>query len=194
MNSISIVLIDDETQVLAALTRVLRHGLAPRLVNIRSYEDPLQALELLRERAIDLIICDYRMPGMNGLEMLRRLAHSHPDAVRLLLTGVPDMETVLAAINDVGVSRVLLKPWDNYQLLDTVRACLRRRDDLLEQRRLADQQRQNSGQLSAQEVELKRLEEKWPGITDVNWTTDGWVQLSDTGLSPLETVPPPDHP
>jgi two-component system, probable response regulator PhcQ len=187
MNPISIALIDDEAHVLTALARVLRIGLEPRPVKIHCFSDPLQVLEPMREHAIDLVICDYRMPGMDGLSVLRRLASSHPDAVRILLTGTHDMQVVLGAINDAGVSRVVLKPWNNYQLLDAVRASLKRHDEVIEERRLADQARCSSGAISAQEVELKRLEERWPGITKVEWTTDGWVQLGDTGLGPLDT-------
>lgn len=189
MKPISLVIIDDEPHVVSALTRVLRLGLAARSPTIEAFTDPARALKRLSERPFDLVICDYRMPEVDGLTVLRRLASTHPDAVRLLLTGTPDMQVVIDAVNQASVARVLLKPWDNYQLLDTIRSCLKRRDDLLEERRLADIARSSGALLSAQEMEMRRLEQKWPGITEVNWTADGWVQLGDTGLGPMDTQP-----
>ena len=192
MNTVRVVLIDDEVHVLAALVRVLRQGLdtAPRSLAIETYGDPRVALARLQERAVDLVICDYRMPGLDGVSLLSRVALSHPDTARVLLTGSPDLQAVLAAVNSAGVSHVLLKPWDDAELLAVAHGCLRVRDARLEQQRLADASRHASGTLSAQELERRRLEAQWPGITQVEWTADGAVQFGDTGLAPLDPQMP----
>ena len=194
MTPVRLVLIDDDVQVLSALTRLLRQGLAvaPNALSIEAFADPHLALRKLQERAVDLVICDYRMPRLDGVALLSQLARSHPDTVRILLTGSPDLQAVLRAVNHAGVARVLLKPWDNAELLAVVRKGLAERCELLEQRRLADTARQATGELSPQDIERRRLEALWPGITQVEWTDDGAVQCSDSGLIPHD-VPTHRH-
>lgn len=194
MTPVRLVLIDDDAQVLRALTRLLRQGLAvaPEALSIDAFADPQLALRKLQERAVDLVICDYRMPVVDGVELLSRVAQTHPDTARVLLTGSPDLAAVLAAVNRAGVSQVLLKPWDNKELLAVVHECLRVRELRLEQQQLADGARRSGGTLDAQELERRRLEQQWPGITQVEWTADGAVQCGDTGLAPLDPLTP-DH-
>jgi two-component system, probable response regulator PhcQ len=184
-----LVLVDDDPHVLAALRRLLQRGLASRALAIEAYTAPRVALERLRERPVDLVICDYRMPVLDGVSLLRQVARAHPGTARMLLTGSPDLAAVLRAVNDAGVSRVLLKPWDNQALLSEVRACLQARDEMQEQSRLAEQARRSGAGLSAQQLELSRIEALWPGITQVEWTADGAVQFGDTGLAPLDRPP-----
>lgn len=183
-----IAIIDDEPSVLAALQRLLRHGLATheRAVIVTCHQDPLAALAHSLERPMDLVLCDYRMPGLDGVRLLGQLARTHPDTARILLTGSPDLSAVLAAVNDAGVAHVLLKPWDPAELLATVRDCLAARQARLLERQLADQARLAQGTLTRQDAEKRRLEERWPGITHVEWTEDGAVQFGDTGLTPLD--------
>ena len=194
MRSVRVLLVDDDLHVLTALRRLLRHGLevSPRHLVIEAYADPCEALAQMRERPVDLVICDYRMPLMDGVALLSRVAQTHPDTARVLLTGSPDLAAVLAAVNQAGVSQVLLKPWDNAALLTVVHDCLRVREARLEQQQLADDARRAGGTPDAQELERRRLERQWPGITHVEWTADGAVQFGDTGLAPLDPLPP-DH-
>jgi CheY-like chemotaxis protein len=191
-----IMIVDDDPGVLAALKRLLGQGLADgdRAVTITCHQDPVAALERSLERPVDLVLCDYRMPVLDGVRLLGRLARTHPDTARILLTGSPDMSAVLAAVNDAGAARVLLKPWKPAELLATVRDCLATREARLHERRLADQTRLAQGALSPQDAERRRLEDRWPGITQVEWTDDGAVQLGDTGLAPLDLLHPPELP
>jgi len=194
MKVVRILLVDDDAHVLSALKRMLRQDLdvEPRHLAVETYVDPCAALARMPELQVDLVICDYRMPAMDGVELLSRVAQTHPDTARVLLTGSPDLAAVLAAINRAGVSQVLLKPWDNNALLAVVRECLRLRDLWLEQQQLVDGARRIGGTLDAQELERRRLERQWPGITQVEWTADGAVQCGDTGLAPLDPLTP-DH-
>lgn len=189
-----IMIVDDEPGVLAALQRLLRHGLAAdgRVVMITCHQDPVAALTRSLERPVDLVLCDYRMPDLDGVRLLGRLARTHPDTARILLTGSPDLGAVLAAVNDAGVAHVLLKPWNPAELLATVRDCLAARAARLQERRLAQQAGLDRGALSPQEAERRRLEDRWPGITQVEWTDDGAVQLGDTGLGGLDPLDPID--
>jgi two-component system, probable response regulator PhcQ len=191
-----ITIIDDEPGVLAALQRLLRHGLAAhdRAVMITCHQDPVAALTRSLERPVDLVLCDYRMPGLDGVRLLGRLARTHPDTARILLTGSPDLGAVLAAVNDAGVAHVLLKPWNPAELLATVRDCLAARQARLLERQLADQVRLAQGALTPQDAERRRLEDRWPGITHVEWTEDGAVQFGYTGLAPLDRLDPAEPP
>lgn len=188
-------LVDDEPGVLAALHRLLRRGLhdPARPLVIACHTDPRQALALHAERPLDLVLADYRMPGLDGVTLLARFARSHPDAARLLLTGSPDLDAVLRAVNDAGAARVLLKPWDPAALLQEVRVCLQQAAARRRERALATLTLAGRGELSPQEAERRRLEARWPGITDVQWTDDGAVQFGDTGLAPLD-LPDPTPP
>lgn len=194
MKEVRIVLVDDDLHVLTALKRLLHQEFAvvPRHLAIEMYADPRDALVQIRERPIDVVICDYRMPDIDGVELLSRVAQTHPDTARVLLTGSPDLAAVLAAVNRASVSQVLLKPWNNKTLLAVLHQCLHVRDLRLEQQRLADGARRAEGTLDAQELERRRLERQWPGITQVEWTDDGAVQCGDTGLAPLDPLTP-DH-
>jgi response regulator RpfG family c-di-GMP phosphodiesterase len=183
-----IMIIDDEPGVLAALQRLLHRGMASpgRTLVVTCHQDPVAALQRSLERPVDLVLCDYRMPGLDGVSLLAQLARTHPDTARILLTGSPDLKAVLAAVNDAGAVRVLLKPWHPTELLGTVRDCLAARQARLHERQLANQARLAHGELSPQDAERQRLEACWPGITHVEWTDDGAVQMGDTGLAPLD--------
>jgi two-component system, probable response regulator PhcQ len=193
MTSARILLVDDEPHVLHALHRLLRQGLGDpwRDAEIVCHANPFKALAATQESAVDLVICDYRMPGLDGVQLLSRMARTHPDAVRVLLTGSPDLQAVIEAVNAAAVARVVLKPWDNRELLEIVQLALRGRQVRLEQLRLADEARLARGALDAQSLARHQLELRWPGITEVEWTADGAVQLGDTGLMPLD--PQPSH-
>ena len=114
-----LLIVDDEVRILTALRRVLRS----ERYEILTAETPAEALRLLDERRVDLILSDHKMPGMSGLELLARASSKQPSAGRILITGwteeVPPEE--LAA---VGVRALLPKPWDNEDLKATLRAAL----------------------------------------------------------------------
>jgi DNA-binding response OmpR family regulator len=83
----------------------------------------------------------------------------------------------MTAINEAEIFRYLTKPWDDAELVATVRLGLARREQLLEDRRLADESRFFQGDMSVEEIELQRLEADEPGITKVKWGPDGSVLL-----------------
>jgi response regulator RpfG family c-di-GMP phosphodiesterase len=70
---------------------------------------------------VDLIISDMRMPGMDGATFLAEARKRHPDTVRLLLTGYADMESTIAAINAGQIARYISKPWNDQDVVLTVR-------------------------------------------------------------------------
>lgn len=177
-----ILLLDDEPHILSTLQRLLRHGLkdaAGERYTVETFTDSVQALARARECAFALVISDHRMPGMTGVEFLRELRQVQPDCGRIILSGYADLNSLVAAINEAGISRFISKPWADFDLLSAVRQVLRIRELTLENQRLADQVRQQRGVLSAQEAELRRLELLEPGITHVKWGSDGSFILED---------------
>ena len=169
-----ILLLDDEHHVLAAIKRSLRAGLGSEL-RIEETVDPEVALARLRETAFDVVISDFRMPLMTGVEFLGLVRTIQPKAVRMVLSASSDSENLMRAVNDAEVFRYLLKPWDEKDLLGHVRSALERADQLRHESELADVGRHELGQLSATELERRRLEAMDPGLTQVTWGPNGEV-------------------
>lgn len=108
--------VDDEPSVLRALNWLLRSRF-----EVSSTTDAQEGLSLLRQSEFDVVISDQRMPGMTGTEFLQRARIESPNTMRLLLTGYSDYADILGSVNDCEVFRFINKPWDNQQLLETVR-------------------------------------------------------------------------
>lgn len=176
MSEHRILLVDDEPSILNALKRVLRQGTLEGLwpdLRIESFADPAAALARACECSFSLAISDYRMPGLNGVELLSALREQQPECVRVILSGQADHHGLLDAINKAQIARFFAKPWNERELLYAVRQLLREYDARVETLTLADQQRLSLGQISAQELERRRLERLEPGLTQVNWSSDG---------------------
>src|SRR5690606_5613464 len=126
--------------------------------NILSFSSPCKAVEELRDQHVDLILCDYRMAEMDGVETLNRLRECCPGATRLLMSGQADMEGVLKAINEAEIYRFVAKPWVDADLLMTLESALKFNTMMRENVRLADLVRSQQNQILRQQHELSRLE------------------------------------
>jgi two-component system probable response regulator PhcQ len=187
-----ILLVDDEASILKALRRVLSlvpcryDGLTYRL-EIDLANSPEEALEKIRHVAYDLILSDFRMPGMDGVALLKEAMTLQPEAARMILSGYADLESVMKAINEAQIVRFLSKPWNDYELVSAIGQALAYRALLVENRRLADLVRVQQGKLTAEDFERKRLEDEEPGITQVRWGPDGSVMLDEDLARQLES-------
>lgn len=179
-----IMLVDDEINVLKALQRVLARAM--RDARIEIFDDPKAALARAGEMGFDIVVSDYRMPTMDGITFLSGVKAVQPDTVRLVLSAQADMQALVEAINRAEIFRFLAKPWDDGDLVATLEAALARRDALLAERRLADEQRVARGEMTPAEMAMRRLEEEEPGITRVDWTPDGGMVVEEL---PLEDIP-----
>ncbi|MEK6608745.1 MAG: response regulator [Myxococcota bacterium] len=117
----TILVVEDEDTVRAALRRSLQPD-GYDIVEASSGED---AVRVLGHKPVDLILSDYRMPGMNGLDFLKQARVLQPRALRVMLTAVADPAVIVSAINEGAVYRYLLKPWDVFDLRVMVRLALR---------------------------------------------------------------------
>jgi two-component system probable response regulator PhcQ len=104
--------VDDEEHVRSALRELLeREGYA-----VTTAEGPTEGLEILRQQQIKLVISDQKMPDMSGIEFFRLIRERHPNVCRIMLTGDPERETIIKAINEGEVYRFIPKPWSNTML------------------------------------------------------------------------------
>lgn len=111
-----ILTIDDDADVLSAIERDLRHryNQTYRVLRAESGESALELLRRLRQRndPVALLLVDYRMPHLNGIQTLSEAMKLYPDARRVLLTAYADTAAAIEAINLVQLHHYLLKPWD----------------------------------------------------------------------------------
>ena len=114
-----IMVVDDEPANLRLLERLFRQD-----HNVFTAESGEDALNLLQQHDVALLITDQRMPHMTGIELLKRTASLRPHMVRLILTGYTDVETLVEAINSGAVYKYVTKPWNNDELRLTVSRAL----------------------------------------------------------------------
>jgi DNA-binding NtrC family response regulator len=119
-----IAIVDDEEMVLTSLRSFL---MLETDYEVETYRSPKKAIEELKAKNLDLIVSDYLMPEMNGIEFLLEVKKLHPFATRILLTGYADKENAIKAINEVGLYQYVEKPWDNDDLRITIQNGLERR-------------------------------------------------------------------
>lgn len=122
--SATILIVDDDDLILSALRGLF---LLETEYEVLTHSNPKVALTEAESRSIDVVISDFLMPEMNGVDFLGRLRKLQPEAVRILLTGFADKENAIRAINEVGLYQYIEKPWENQDLLLIIRNALAER-------------------------------------------------------------------
>ncbi len=169
-------IVDDEKNILHALMRALGR---PFDWEIETYHAPEDALKRARAPPFDLFLSDYRMPGMDGVQLLTEIKALQPEAMRLILSGHTDLKALMNAINEAEIYRFITKPWEDYDIIITLQQALIHRDILTENRRLADQVRAQQQELDKRKLALEQLKAAHPALFHVNWTSDGSVLLDE---------------
>ncbi|MET1076416.1 MAG: response regulator [Pseudomonas sp.] len=172
---ITIQLLDDEEHVLKSLHRLLR----PQGWDVHLFTDPDLALAALTEHDYAVIVSDLKMPQLDGITYLQFAKQRQPHAMRLLLSGHGDRQTLMQAINQAEIYRFLSKPWEDYEIVTALRSAIDLHQLRSENQRLLKQVRQQQGALERQQQELMRLEAENPGLTRVLRDADGSVLLDD---------------
>jgi putative two-component system response regulator len=134
------------TTTLSTLIKmVLKH-------NVLTYNDPNEALksEAITEKKVDMVISDFMMPGMNGIEFLNNVKKNNPDVVTILLTGYADKQNAIKSINEVGLYYYVEKPWDNSDLIRIIQ-------NGIEKKELSDSLKDKYYELNASHKEVERL-------------------------------------
>ena len=127
-----ILVVDDEEVIASALGEILRQA----KYEVVTMSQPLAALEELSKREFSVIITDQRMPGLSGLDLLAEARRVQPNATRILITGVLNLDTVIEAINQGEIFRFIVKPWLREEFLATVNNGLQRYELLCQNVRL----------------------------------------------------------
>lgn len=134
---VRILVVDDEPQIGSALRRLLRReGYA-----VETALTGEEALERLQHFDADVVLSDFRMPGMTGAQLLGRVKRTHPLTLRIVISGHADLEAVLSSVNEGEVCRFITKPWDDGELVGYLRTMLERRETLTQLYRPFAQQR-----------------------------------------------------
>jgi response regulator RpfG family c-di-GMP phosphodiesterase len=121
-----ILLVDDEEIVLFALRETLRR----EGYEVVACSDPTQALKVLGEQSFALVMTDYQMPMVTGVELLAHARRLQPEASRVLVTASLNMDRIVEAVNVGEICRLVLKPWTREELLLAVRAAVERYEAL----------------------------------------------------------------
>lgn len=145
----TLLLVDDENGITDAITRMLR----AEPLHILQASNGAEALQLLHKHEVHLLITDYKMPGIDGLELCRQVRACSPATYRLLLSGQVDYSVLRQAWQNGEVHRFVAKPWDNLLLLLDIHEGLRQQQLLQQSNQLLDQLRQQQALL----------------LTDENW-------------------------
>jgi signal transduction histidine kinase len=147
----TLLVVDDEPDVLESL----RHQFH-RSYRVLTSVSGSEAIELLRQNDVELILSDQRMPGMPGDRFLREARHLKPDAIRMLFTGYADIQAVISAVNEGHIFRYILKPWDTLELEGIIRQGVEQYNLLAERRRLVSELQAANARLVQANDELAR--------------------------------------
>ncbi len=120
-------------------------------------EDGPQALEIARAQSPDMVLCDFQMPKMTGVEVFQAMAEVCPDAIRILVTKQADLDVALAAINEGGVYKFVLKPWNGRDMVVMVRRALEHYQLIREGKVLMEMLEMT---LQQQEVQVRGLQDQ----------------------------------
>jgi DNA-binding NtrC family response regulator len=116
-------IVDDEDMVITSIRALLTLETSYR---VEGFTESDAAAAYVESHTIDVIVSDYLMPKLNGIQLLARAKAAQPEASRVLLTGHADKQSAIQAINDVALFQYLEKPWDNAQLLLVLKAAIER--------------------------------------------------------------------
>ncbi|MDD2897145.1 MAG: response regulator [Desulfuromonadaceae bacterium] len=155
---IKILCVDDERNVLRALERIFLDD-DYEIVLAGSGEEGLKIME--ESGPFQVVVSDYRMPVMNGVEFLKGVYERWPETVRIVLSGYADASAIVAAINEGHIYRFIPKPWNDDELRVTIQNCLERyflqkkNHELLDQLAVVNQALEEKVQFRTEQLELR---------------------------------------
>jgi response regulator RpfG family c-di-GMP phosphodiesterase len=177
----TILCVDGEENILHSLKRLLRKE-GYRFLTATSGEE---ALKILKENDVHLLISDHRMPKMSGTEFLATVKEGYPDVLRVILTGYTEVDTMTESINKGHIYKFFLKPWNDQNLKLEIKQALEQYDLIQANRALNEK-------IVEQNEELKRINENLESLVQER-TEDLEIQNQALELSHaiLEDMPLP---
>lgn len=152
----TLLLVDDEQNILSALTRLFRRD----GYRVLTANGGAEGLALLAENKVGVILSDQRMPEMSGSEFLSQVTALYPDTVRIMLSGYTDLASVTDAINRGAIYKFLTKPWEDDLLRDNVRQAFEHYEMAFENERLKRELTEANARLAAANQGLERRMEE----------------------------------
>ena len=189
-----IVVVDDERIVTSAFKTLLK---VEGFSDAHFFNSPKDALTFLKDNQPDLVISDFLMPEMNGLEFLSEVKKLYPEVSKILLTGYADKENAIKAINEIGLYRYIENPWNNDDLIINITNGIERSYLLSELRQKISELEEAKKELEKyshnlepiveeRTADLKQSNAKLEGI--FNYCADGIVIINEDGI--IEQVNP----
>jgi len=151
-----LLLVDDEENIVSALRRALRRD----GYHVITANSGMEGLQRLSEHQVSVIVSDQRMPGMTGVDFLRRAKELYPDTVRIVLSGYTELKSITDAINEGAIYKFLTKPWDDEQLREHIAEAFRRKE-------LADENQRLAHELKAANHDLDEVNHRLQSLLDV---------------------------
>ncbi len=152
----AILIVDDEAHIINALKRVF-HKMNYEILSTTA---PEEAINIMDDTKLDIVICDYNMPNINGIDVLKHAKNVSPDAVRILMTGHSDVNTAISAINEGSVFYYISKPWKNEEVISVIHNALRKKRSRNEQNDLFRYINESQNYLAEMSNKLKSLDRK----------------------------------
>lgn len=152
----TVLCVDDEVNILHSLKRLLRRE-NYRLLTANS---GFEALEMLKQNEVHLVVSDQRMPDMSGTEFLSRVKDDYPNIMRIILTGFTEVDSITESINKGHIYKFFLKPWNDNTLKLEIRQALEQYELIEANKRLDDTVIQQNKQLKEINERLETMVEE----------------------------------
>lgn len=175
-----IVAVDDEKMVTSAFKTLFK---VEGYSDIHLFNNPKEAIEFLKLEKPDLIISDFIMPEMNGLEFLRKAKKLYPEVSMILLTGYADKENAIKAINEIGLYKYIEKPWDNDDLILNIKNGIERSHLLENLRNKIQELEEAKSQLQKYSTDLEKIvAERTKDLSEANSKLSGIINYCADGI------------
>jgi EAL domain-containing protein (putative c-di-GMP-specific phosphodiesterase class I)/FixJ family two-component response regulator/GGDEF domain-containing protein len=148
-----LLLVDDEPNIVASLKRLLRSD----RYQIHTAHSGQEGLDVLAQHAIDVIVSDQRMPGMLGVDFLRKAKQLYPDTIRIMLSGYTELQSVTDAVNEGAIYKFLTKPWEDELLRKQIAEAFRVKEIADDNARLYLELHAANQELAAANQRMERL-------------------------------------
>lgn len=186
MNNSKILVVDDEKIVTSAFKALFK---VEGFSDVNLFNAPKDAINFLKDNKPDLIISDFLMPEMNGLEFLTEAKKIYPEVSMILLTGYADKENAIKAINEIGLYKYIEKPWDNDDLLMNIRNGIERSHLLENLRNKIEELESAKKQLEEYSTNLEKIvAERTADLSQANKKLSGIINYCADGIIIIDSL------
>ncbi len=155
----SLLYVDDEATNLRVFKANFR-----KFFNVHTSTNPIEAIELLKNEDIQIIVTDQRMPEMTGTQFLEKILPDYPDVIKIILTGFTDIEAIKDGINRCGIFKYITKPWNFDEMKGVLERAIETYQQAIESeehiQELEESNVQLEGRVKERTDELKRINKR----------------------------------